>query len=558
VGGGPGAPPHDDRQPGGRVAQAWPPGPQVDQVGAVFTQEVQRRPHPLPGRGEAPGELQVDAQRHHLGQQALQLQPLSLLPAHRQPEMEAGPSLEPGQVGDHRRQHHVSLGVLSGQGAGHRPKPLRDLELRLRLGAAGAAGARVGHQQGLQLHQPLGPEILVTRQALVQPAQRLRLGLVEHRQPPAPGQAVPAGQVRHPQRPSVQAGQRRHDHVLGGGRHLDGLLAQGGDRPRLRPRAAGHAQAQDRDRLAADQGLGQPQRVRIGAEVERPHQRRQLRRGTIPAQEAGRRRPPVAAEVAAPGQVLGLGPQVARGQALDQLGEGVDAGLVAPGAERQRGVVGGDGHPTPDQDVAQVDALGHQVPDHAVLGLAVEDGPGGRVQARIAGQGAVVEVDRPSAGEGEHLPGQQGEVVDAEEIVEGQRTQTGGQVLAGIDGVDAPLPGPAHHLGIGGDHTQDRVAGPEQDLTALNRQRRLANDVRGERRGRAPLARPSPGARHCRAHGPLARNQTAMPPVGGCHAMTRVGGTWSAEQWKLRPHLGGCPTHASCRVPEAPRSLDAG
>ncbi len=506
------AAPHHDRQPGGRITQTWLSGPQVGEVGPVPPQAVQRLPHPLPRRREAPAELQVDPQRYHLGQQALQLQPLSLLFAPRQPEVEVGLSLEPGQVGDHRRQHHLPLGAVPGQRPGHRLKPLRDLEPRLRLRAVGATGARVGHQQRLQLRQLVDPEVLVARQALVQPGQRSRRDLVQHRQPHPPGEPVPAGQVRRPQRPAVEVGQCLEDHVIGGRRHLDDLIAQGGDRPRLRPRPAGQAQAQDGDGLAADEGLGQPQWVRVGAEVQRPHQRRQLRRGTIPAQEAGGGRAPVPPEVGTPGQVLGLGPHLARGQTPDQLGEGVDTGLVAAGAERQGGVLGRDGHRAPDQDIALVDALGHHVPDDAVGGLAVQDGPGRGVQPRVPGQRTVVEVDRPATGERDHLGGQEREVVDAEEVVEGRPTQGGDQVLAGIDPLDAPFPGPAHHLSVGGDHAQEGVAGFEQDLTALDRQRCLTDDVGGEGRGRARFAGTPRGRGLSRAHGSLACNPTAMLP----------------------------------------------
>ena len=131
-------------------------------------------------------------------------------------------------------------------------------------------------------------------------------------------------------------------------------------------------------------------------------------RGARPAGRGGGTcgaRPPVAASWPA-----------CRRRRRGDLGERRQRGLVAAGVERERRLVVGDRERLGGDDLAGVDVGGHQVPRDGVLVLAGEQRPRRDVEPGVAGQRAVVEVDR-RRDLLEHGVGEHAQVGDAEQDV---------------------------------------------------------------------------------------------------------------------------------------------
>ena len=141
---------------------------------------------------------------------------------------------------------------------------------------------------------------------------------------------------------------------------------------------------------------------------------------------------------------LRLGRQVAGREGGGDAREARQRRLVAPGVQRERGLVVADREVLDGDDLAAVDVGRHQVPRDGVLALAAEDRPGRHVQPGVARERAVVEVDRRRH-LGEHVVGDQAQVGDAEQHVGRVLGEPGGELGAGTDDGDAVLDGPAAH-----------------------------------------------------------------------------------------------------------------
>ena len=171
--------------------------------------------------------------------------------------------------------------------------------------------------------------------------------------------------------------------------------------------------------------------------------------------------------------VLGRGGEGARRDVVDEDTEGLDRRFEVPGVERQRGLTLCDVEAGLCDHVALVDARGDHVPRDAVAVLTVDERPRRGVESCVTGQRPVVEVDRALRGQRDHRVGQQGEVRDGEQPLEGVGGQLGlpvrdrpgridhGQLLRG-----RPVGDPART----GGHCDDLVALAEQGLAALDEQ----------------------------------------------------------------------------------------
>ncbi|CAB4944483.1 unannotated protein [freshwater metagenome] len=156
-------------------------------------------------------------------------------------------------------------------------------------------------------------------------------------------------------------------------------------------------------------------------------------------------------------------------------GKAARTGLVATGVERERRVVGEDGHRLGGDDLATVDIGGHDVPGDGVLSLAAEDAPRGRVQPGVAGKWTIVEVDVRRS-ERKDCVGEHAEVGHAQQHVELVLGERGREVARGVDARDAVPLGVLLHLRVVGgddDHRQPVLAG---DLGALGGQRLVTDE----------------------------------------------------------------------------------
>jgi hypothetical protein len=97
-------------------------------------------------------------------------------------------------------------------------------------------------------------------------------------------------------------------------------------------------------------------------------------------------------------QILLFAGQRTRLNVSQKLQEAVVAGLEAASVERESAVVVGELEAPPHVHVAGVDGRQHRVPRDAVLALSFEQGPGGRKEAGMTRQRAIVEVEGTTAG----------------------------------------------------------------------------------------------------------------------------------------------------------------
>ena len=226
---------------------------------------------------------------------------------------------------------------------------------------------------------------------------------------------------------------------------------------------------------AGDAQLGRADRVGVGAEVERTHQRGDALGALVPADRAGGFGPVLAAVVALQGAGLGLADEGAVLEAGHQFLEAFDGGFVVARVQRQRGLGVAQREALLDQDVALVHLRRHRVPGDAVGLLAVEQRPHRRVQAGVLGQRAVVEVDRATHGQGQHVGRQHREVGDAEQVVDAAQVARGAQRCGVGQHANAACRGPfadgrtARHDG------GDGVPPLLQDLGTLDQQRLAAD-----------------------------------------------------------------------------------
>ncbi len=130
----------------------------------------------------------------------------------------------------------------------------------------------------------------------------------------------------------------------------------------------------------------------------------------------------------------------------------------------------------PAQNGAGVDLPGHQVPGDGVGLLARHQRPGCSIAAGVARQRRIVVVDRPATRRGQHLAGEHLVVDDAEEIVERPPADQRAKIARHGGVRDAKLGRPARQPRIGRDNPAHGVAMTQHDLSALQRQRALADD----------------------------------------------------------------------------------
>ena len=186
----------------------------------------------------------------------------------------------------------------------------------------------------------------------------------------------------------ARAGKRRNvtqrQHALGGGqlcpigRHVQHRSGCGGVAGGFDPRVT-HAQ-----QLPARPDLGVQHRVAVAAEIQRADLRRQFPGRAREIQQTGGIGPVVAGKVTARARILRHRRQIARSQLSQKRRETVHRRRVTFGVQRKRGLVRCDVEQALLQNVAGVDAVFDQVPGDTVPRFAVQDRPGGRVQARVA------------------------------------------------------------------------------------------------------------------------------------------------------------------------------
>ncbi len=281
------------------------------------------------------------------------------------------------------------------------------------------------------------------------------------------GAQLLAGQRRRRHRPSDQIGELGDPHraLLGGDHgavvvrleHLPGAPLAG----------AGRGFADQQHPAAGVHDLREEERARVARPVvERADERDDLRRVLVaPTDHAEVGRPVGLPEVGPLAQVLLLAEPLAlvvRLQAVEHVGEAGDRRGVASGVQLE------GRHQRLHLDLAArehaalVDAALDAVPGHAVDLLLVHQGPVRRVQARVARERSVVEVDRAPLRLGDHRVGDDAQVRDAEEDI--VVFDAIGEALAGCDHLETFAFRPADQLSAVGDHTADAMPAVLQDL----------------------------------------------------------------------------------------------
>jgi hypothetical protein len=210
--------------------------------------------------------------------------------------------------------------------------------------------------------------------------------------------------------------------------------------------------------------------------------------------------------------------QRAFGQPVEQFFEGLVAGPVVLGVDRQRRFVGIDRKPPLDEDVAAVDLGRHQVPRDAVRRRALEQRPHRRVQPRVLGQRPVMEVDRAARGQRQDVGAEHRQVGDAHQVVEGLQIARLAQRRDVAQHAHALPRRPAPHRGPGGDDRGNRVPPFAQPFCALDQKRLVADEdealAGGVRHGAAvrktTLDCGRPSVAQARRKGVPATNRSAM------------------------------------------------
>jgi hypothetical protein len=167
--------------------------------------------------------------------------------------------------------------------------------------------------------------------------------------------------------------------------------------------AVEHGNIVHQQQTVAKQRLRNAKRVAIGTEIERRHLPCDIFRRRVPVDRRGGRRTCVLAEEARRCLRQRLAARQRRVQIGGERGKAAQTGLETFGIERQRGFAILDNDRLACQQVAAVDVLGHQMPGHAMLGLASQQRPGRRVEPGVGGQRAVVEIDRGARCERENV-----------------------------------------------------------------------------------------------------------------------------------------------------------
>ena len=133
------------------------------------------------------------------------------------------------------------------------------------------------------------------------------------------------------------------------------------------------------------------------------------------------------------------------------------------------------------QDITLVHAACDQVPCDAVLRLACQFGPDGGVQAGIAGQGAIVEIDCTLCRQIQQIGGQHVQIGDAEQPVERQSRQTLRQIRPRSLDTQARIHGPSGDIGAARDDGGQIMTRIQQHLTAVLCQGFMADQHGGKR-----------------------------------------------------------------------------
>jgi hypothetical protein len=131
--------------------------------------------------------------------------------------------------------------------------------------------------------------------------------------------------------------------------------------------------------------------------------------------------------------------------------QGLKAGqarLVALGVQAQGGLIGGKGKPALPHDAAGIDLRRHLMPGHAVCGLAGQQRPGRRVQAGVARQQRVMEIDGQLPRRRNQCGGQYAQVGHAEQVIKVQPVQLQRGRVAHGQGANLLLAGPAQNLRV--------------------------------------------------------------------------------------------------------------
>ena len=396
-------------------------------------------------------------------------------------------------------------GLVRGHRAGQR-------DLAVLRGRGAVMGGRVQHRRGHR-DQPLAPEPFARGRACHRVVKRLRLG------PGGRGQH-PARRQRRPVFPAVGGDQRVQPHrAVRAGDH-DRLIFARQDRARRALALSVIARCDlgraDGDHPPVERDLGRQQWVRIGPVVKAPDQRDKLGRGPGEIQPPRRRGPPGAFEQGAARQVLRGAGRVGF-QQPQQLGETALPRLPRLGVQGQGGILGLDGEVALDQHPALVDPALDAVPGDPVPRLARDPGPGGRVQPRIGGKRAVMEVDRALARQLQHGVGHQVQVGDAQHPIDRVARQSPdqrpvpqrGRRVNRDPGIARPGGGP----GVARHDRGDAVATGARDLAALTGQGFVADQQQVEGR-HGHLLRRLPGPEERRS-GTRPRLATARSPPAG-------------------------------------------
>ena len=96
------------------------------------------------------------------------------------------------------------------------------------------------------------------------------------------------------------------------------------------------------------------------------------------------------------------------------MSEGAHSGLDTEELKPKGITIGRNGEISLKKHIATIDAFIHQMPGHTMALFTVKQGPGRRIQTRIARQERIVQIDGPTLGCGQHI-GRQDVVVEEAE-----------------------------------------------------------------------------------------------------------------------------------------------
>nr|WP_292521159.1 hypothetical protein [Mesorhizobium sp.] len=234
--------------------------------------------------------------------------------------------------------------------------------------------------------------------------QATRLIVAEDRKGIAFSQIIAAGECLCLQRLTVQAAKpdlyivrtRRHTPVA----RMDFKQAT----CRKAGAARQHLQASDGDNLLPCQRLAQTHRIGVNRpKIQGPRHRRQIFRGSIPAQNTCRIWPLAAGKIAPVFQWHWTGSELAPRQATQQLAEALDGGFIAFEVQGQRRFGRRNQHLALNRYITWIKPIIDIIPGDGMLALLRQQRPRRSVSSGVARQGTVMTVESTLTDPSQHI-----------------------------------------------------------------------------------------------------------------------------------------------------------